>query len=46
MAHRNKLKRGNPAPDLSVINADGAEIALSSMWADKPLVLTFLRHFG
>jgi peroxiredoxin len=47
---RNKL---NPrvainqlAPDLEVINSDGETINLSSVWQAKPVVLTFLRHFG
>lgn len=46
MAKQLKLKAGEPAPDIQVVNADGETIALSSIWADKPVVLTFLRHFG
>ena len=46
MAKHTKLKIGEAAPDLQVINADGEPINLSSIWADKPVVLTFLRHFG
>lgn len=34
------------APDLEVINSDGETLNLSSVWQDKPVVLTFLRHFG
>ena len=41
-----KLKAGDFAPDLKVVNADGDTIELSSLWADKPVVLAFLRHFG
>ncbi len=41
-----KLKTGDVARNLQVINADGATIELASLWADKPLVLAFLRHFG
>ncbi len=41
-----KLKAGDVARNLQVVNADGAAIELSSLWADKPVVLSFLRHFG
>ena len=46
MAKHTKLKTGEAAPDLQVVNADGETINLSLIWADKPVVLTFLRHFG
>lgn len=36
----------HPAPDLEVINSDGETIKLSRVWQAKPVVLTFLRHFG
>ena len=42
----NRLKTGDVAPNLKVVNADGEVIELSSLWADKPVVLAFLRHFG
>jgi len=45
MADR-KLKAGDQAPNIQVVNADGETIELSSLWADKPVVLAFLRHFG
>jgi len=35
-----------PAPDVTVINSEGQTIDLSSVWQDKPVVLSFLRHFG
>ena len=41
-----RLKTGDVAPNLNVVNADGEAIELSSLWADKPVVLAFLRHFG
>jgi peroxiredoxin len=41
-----RLKTGDVAPNLKVVNADGETIELSSLWADKPVVLAFLRHFG
>jgi peroxiredoxin len=41
-----RLKTGDFAPNLNVVNADGETIELSSLWSDKPVVLSFLRHFG
>jgi peroxiredoxin len=41
-----KLKVGDAAPSIQVMNADGEMIELSALWSDKPVVLTFLRHFG
>jgi peroxiredoxin len=41
-----KLKAGDSAPNLQVVDADGKTIELSSLWTDKPVVLSFLRHFG
>ena len=46
MAYKNKLKIGDAAPDVPVVNAEGDTLALSAVWADKPSVLVFLRHFG
>ena len=46
MAKHTKLKVGEAAPGPQVVNADGQTINLTSIWADKPVVLTFLRHFG
>lgn len=41
-----RIKTGDTAPNIQVVNADGETIELSSLWADKPVVLAFLRHFG
>lgn len=46
MTRSARLKLNEIAPDIQVVNADGETINLSSIWADKPVVLTFLRHFG
>lgn len=40
------LKPGDLAPDYTLPDANGVETALASLWADRPLVLSFLRHFG
>jgi peroxiredoxin len=42
----NRLKTGDSAPGIQVVDADGETIDLSALWADKPVVLSFLRHFG
>jgi peroxiredoxin len=39
--HYNQL-----APDLKLVDLNGKEIQLSSLWHDRPLVLAFSRHFG
>lgn len=40
------LKFNDPAPDLEVQTAAGETIRLSSLWAQKTLILAFTRHFG
>jgi hypothetical protein len=40
------LHPGDPAPDLTVTDSAGAQLTLSSLWAEQPLVLAFLRHYG
>lgn len=38
---------GDPAPDRTLVEArSGQERPLSSLWADRPAVLLFWRHFG
>lgn len=32
--------------EVKIKKTDGEEMALSSLWADRRVVLTFLRHFG
>ena len=34
------------APDMSVLTVSGESIQLSSLWAERPLLLAFTRHFG
>lgn len=34
------------APDLTLLNTAGEPVQLSSLWAEKPLLLSFTRHFG
>jgi len=37
---------GDPAPDVTVPDQTGRPVRLGDCWAEKPLVLLFLRHFG
>lgn len=37
---------GDPAPDATLLDLDGGEVALSSLWKVRPAVLVFLRYFG
>lgn len=41
-----RLRQGDPAPDLALIDGQRASVQLASLWAEQPLVLVFLRHFG
>jgi hypothetical protein len=31
---------------ISLPDADGREMRLGSLWADRPAVIVFLRHYG
>jgi peroxiredoxin len=46
MAKTKKLVVGDKAPDGRTLNADGQEVSLADFWAEGPVLLTFLRHFG
>lgn len=38
---------GDPAPDIELLEArSGARVPLSGLWADRPALLLFWRHFG
>ena len=37
---------GDPAPDATLPDHEGRDVALSSLWADRPLLVLFWRHFG
>ena len=40
-----RLRPGDLAPSPHVLGLDGP-VTLAATWADGPVVLTFLRHFG
>lgn len=46
MKKRHLLNFNDPAPDLVVLDIKGKSVRLSSLWAKRPLVLAFTRHFG
>lgn len=37
---------GDLAPDVGVLDGEGREVRLATLWADRPAVLAFLRHYG
>lgn len=41
-----RLKVGESAPDVQVYNDSGQLAQSAQFWADGPILLTFLRHFG
>ncbi|BBB49374.1 peroxiredoxin-like family protein [Pelolinea submarina] len=46
MKKRHLLNFNDPAPDMEVLDVKGKTVRLSSLWAKRPLVLAFTRHFG
>jgi len=46
MATHPHLKFNDPAPDVSLLDANGNPVQLSSLWKKNILVLAFTRHFG
>jgi peroxiredoxin len=40
------LQVGDLAPDDWLLDKLGEPVSLASTWADGPILLTFLRHFG
>ena len=46
MKRTRKLNFNRKAPDMTLQKPSGEAIQLSSLWAQKPLLLAFTRHFG
>ena len=46
MANMGHLKFNDFAPDVAVLDVEGATLRLSSLWQGRVLVLAFTRHFG
>jgi peroxiredoxin len=41
-----RLKRGDRAPNVTVLDIQGQPFELKALWQDGPVLLSFLRHFG
>jgi hypothetical protein len=41
-----RLQIGDAAPDDWLLDKASEPVSLASTWAEGPIVLTFLRHFG
>jgi peroxiredoxin len=46
MTKTKQLNFNRSAPDLKLLNTAGEPVQLSSLWAQRPLLLAFTRHFG
>lgn len=46
MAKNKQLNFNRSAPDLTLLNTSAEPVQLSSLWAQRPLLLAFTRHFG
>ena len=46
MRSKFQLKFNDPAPDIEVMADSGTAFRLASLWAQHPLLLAFIRHFG
>jgi peroxiredoxin len=46
MTIKKQLNFSQSAPDLEVLDASGTPVRLSSLWAQRPVLLAFTRHFG
>ena len=46
MTQNKRLDFDTTAPDLTILDTAGQPVQLSGLWAEKPLLLAFTRHFG
>ncbi len=46
MPKKRAIDFNRTAPDLVLLDASGQPVQLSSLWATRPLLLAFTRHFG
>lgn len=46
MTRKRQLNFDRSAPDLMLLDTAGESVQLSSLWAERPLLLAFTRHFG
>jgi peroxiredoxin len=40
------LRRGDPAPNVDVLDEDGAKVSLASLWGHRPGLVLLWRHLG
>ena len=40
------MKKGDRAPQLTLLDTDRQEVEIASLWQDQPLALFFSRHMG
>jgi cytochrome oxidase Cu insertion factor (SCO1/SenC/PrrC family) len=40
------FKVGEAAPDVTLLDENGQQVRLASLWQQKPTLLTFIRHYG
>lgn len=40
------LRRGDPAPDVTLTTREGSEVSLASTWAERPALILLWRHLG
>lgn len=41
-----RLAPGDPAPDVTLYSTSGDVVRTAELWAERPAVVAFLRHFG
>jgi peroxiredoxin len=46
MVKNKQLNFDHRAPDLTLLDSTGEPVQLSTLWAQRPLLLAFTRHFG
>ncbi len=46
MINKKRLNFNQSAPDMTLLDVQGKPVKLSSLWAKRPLLLAFTRHFG
>ena len=46
MKNQKRLNFNQAAPDMTLLDVQGKQVKLSSLWIKRPLLLAFTRHFG
>jgi peroxiredoxin len=46
MSSTHRLKPGDHAPDITLLDVHSKPVQLANYWSNGPTLLTFLRHFG